>query len=201
MTPPPFLTVGSRSSPAARALLPLLTHQLHGTPSPIPHQPHDNPSPLRPRSWFPLKPNRACPFTFEPAAVPLATLPVTGDSGSVDTGGGGSRGCWSGDTGGGDWGGVVGTGGCCWGEYGGGEGGLAGGAGRAGGATGWRRPPCYAVCRDGRWLLSGGHDDCTVRCTLLTRSEIVVAGRQHCGVVTCVDVGSDGVTFATGVEE
>ena len=61
--------------------------------------------------------------------------------------------------------------------------------------------PPIAVSGDGRWLLSGGHADCTLRCTLLARSDVVVRARQHAGVITCVDVGADGVTIVTGAAD
>ena len=61
--------------------------------------------------------------------------------------------------------------------------------------------PPIAVSGDGRWLLSGGHADCTLRCTSLARSDVVVRARQHAGVITCVDVGADGVTVVTGAAD
>ena len=95
--------------------------------------------------WLPLKPNgSSMPFTFEPASVPLTTLPAT---------------------------------------------------------TPVAHATCYAVSGDGRWLLSGGHGCCSLRCTSLTKPDLVVHAQQHCAAITCIDVGADDVTVLTGSED
>lgn len=50
----------------------------------------------------------------------------------------------------------------------------------------------------GRWLLSGGHADCSVRCMLVLKPEVVVLGRHHADTVTAIHVSADGLSFATG---
>lgn len=106
-------------------------------------------------SWQPLKPNRACPFTFAPVAVPAAVLPPAHAP-----------------------------------------------------RLPWPSTPCaraptpYALSGDGRWLLSGGHADGSIRCTALSPPHHDVApARQHCAAVTCVEVAADGVTFTTGSDD
>ena len=59
---------------------------------------------------------------------------------------------------------------------------------------------CYAVSGDGRWLLTGGHASCSLRCTSLSKVDLVVYATQHSAVITCIDVGADGVTILTGSE-
>ena len=109
--------------------------------------------------------------------------------------------------------------------------------------------PCYAIAAGGRWLLSGGHADCSLRCTsLISRkpgsapqvvrahqhwslrslspsyhpsdsagapalrlhnmgichlviTPQVVRAYQHCGVITCVEVGADGLCVLTGATD
>jgi len=59
--------------------------------------------------------------------------------------------------------------------------------------------PSYAVSADGRWLLSGGHWDGSLRCTsLLPGVDVSVHAQQHAGVITCLSVGADGHTVVTG---
>ena len=61
-----------------------------------------------------------------------------------------------------------------------------------------RAARCIAVSGDSRWLLSGGHSDGSLRCSSLSRPELVVIAHQHCAPITCLDVGADGVTIVTG---
>lgn len=58
--------------------------------------------------------------------------------------------------------------------------------------------PSYAVSSDGRWLLSGGHWDCSLRCTSLATPETSVHAHQHSEVITCLAVGADGASVVTG---
>jgi len=98
--------------------------------------------------WFPLKPRSSpsCPFTFDPATSPTATLRA-GASADDD--------------------------------------------------ARLRLARSYAVA-DGRWLLSGGYADGSVRCMLVLKPEVVVLGRHHADTVTAIHVSVDGLSFATG---
>ena len=59
--------------------------------------------------------------------------------------------------------------------------------------------PSYAVSADGRWLLSGGAWDHSLRCTSLAAPEAAaVSAFHHTGVITCLAVGADGVTVVSG---
>ena len=59
--------------------------------------------------------------------------------------------------------------------------------------------PSYAVSADGRWLLSGGYWDASLRCTSLLSPEATsVHAHGHSEVITCVAVGADGATVVTG---
>ena len=58
--------------------------------------------------------------------------------------------------------------------------------------------PSYGVSTDGKWLLSGGHWDCALRCTSLTAAESTVHAHQHSAPITCLAIGADGATVVTG---
>ena len=136
--------------------------------------------------WFPLKPNgTGRPFTFTPSSTPLCTLAEASSASRINAS-------------------VLHPGGV-------GRGGAASAAALAAATAASPAEaaatsavdtslvgPSYAVSADGRWLLSGGHWDGSLRCTCLASPELTVHAQHHAGVVTCVSVGADGATVVTG---
>ena len=142
--------------------------------------------------WFPLKPNGAdCPFTLTISSTALLTLPeasAAARSYSRVAAGSGRAGHVHAA--------LSSAGATALEARSSGAAGDAPSAHTSGHTCGCS--PSYGVSADGCWLLSGGHWDHTLRATLLSSPETCVHAQQHTSVITCLDVGSDGVSVVTG---
>ena len=59
-------------------------------------------------------------------------------------------------------------------------------------------PSAFGVSEDGKWLLSGGYHDGTLRATSLARPDLTVRARAHASRITIIHVGAERHTALSG---